>query len=144
MERSRFGTEEKSPFIYVHTQLLLKCDKKRRTKFKNKEKRKSTYSHRYITSSTGVAMRENFCLVPSEGNAKLRKRLQMVSWPTDSYGHFASDLPCSCHSPLGRYQAPWAVSCVSVALLVLLLLVFFEGRHLRIAKTCIIHGACAC
>jgi len=59
---------------------------------KTKKKRKSTYSHRYITSSTDEAMRENFCLVPSEGNAKLKKRLQM-----DSYGHFASDWPCSCH-----------------------------------------------
>jgi hypothetical protein len=46
---------------------------------KRKKKRKSTYSHRYITSSTDQPMRENFCLVPSEGNAKLKKRLQMVS-----------------------------------------------------------------
>jgi hypothetical protein len=32
---------------------------------KRKKKRKSTYSHRYTAYSTGEAMRENFCLLPS-------------------------------------------------------------------------------
>jgi hypothetical protein len=36
----RNGTKEKSPFIYVHTQLLLKCDEKRWTKLKKKEEKK--------------------------------------------------------------------------------------------------------
>jgi hypothetical protein len=43
---------------------------------KKKKKRKITYSHRYITSSTDEATRENFCLVPSEGNAKLMKNFK--------------------------------------------------------------------
>jgi hypothetical protein len=93
LNQEDFALKGKSPFIYVHTQLLLKCDGKRWTKMaKKKKKPKITYSHRYITSSTDEATRENFCLVPSEGNAKLMKKLQMVSpdklIPT---GIFASD-----------------------------------------------------
>lgn len=78
MEPRGFCTEEKSPFIYVHTQLLLKRDEKRWTKLE-KEETKKPYSHRYITTSADEATRENFCLVPSEGKAKLMKKLQMVS-----------------------------------------------------------------
>jgi hypothetical protein len=46
---------------------------------KKKKKRKIIYSHRYITTSTDEATRENLRIVPSEGNAKLMKKPQRVS-----------------------------------------------------------------
>jgi hypothetical protein len=58
MESRGCCTEGKSPFIYVHTQFLLKCDEKRWTKLEKKKKQKITYPRRYIATSTDEATRE--------------------------------------------------------------------------------------
>jgi hypothetical protein len=69
MESRGCCTEGKSPFIYVHTQFLLKCDEKRWTKLEKKKKQKITYPRRYIATSTDEATRERFCIVPSTDEA---------------------------------------------------------------------------